>query len=162
MKLRHLTTSALALIVMAACTDLTGVDDATDVHDETGVDDATAVEPTDLAGEWRSTEIILTSLEDNTLFVNLTTQDQAQVTLMLDAEGSYTFTFVSDVEPIENEAGVYTVVEGTLTTDPTGEKPPETWTISRNGDSMTLEGLDDYDFTPDNFVDVSAVLKLTR
>ena len=144
MKLRHLTTSALALILMAACTDATGV------------------EPDDLAGEWTSTSILLTSLGDNPQSVNLTAQDAAEITLMLEADGSYTFTFVSDVEETENEAGEYTVVDGTLTTDPTGEKGPETWTISRDGNTMTLTGSDDYAFTQEVFVDVTMLITLTR
>ncbi len=150
MKLRHLTTSAVALILMAACTELTGVDETT------------GVQPDALAGTWTATSMVLTSVANSTLSVDLVAQDGAVVTLVLGADGTYTFTFVSDVEPTENETGIYTVSGSTLTIDPTGTKGQEAFTISRTGDTMTMTGADDYDFTPNVFVDVVMVITLTR
>ena len=151
MKLRHMTTSALALILMAACTEVTGVDDET-----------TGVEPDELAGTWTSTSMVLTSVADNTLSVDLVAEEGAVATLVLETNGTYTFTFVSDVEATENEAGTYTVSGSTLTIDPTGTKGPETFTVSRTGDTMTLTGDDDYEFTPNVYEDVLMVIILTR
>ena len=150
MKLRHMTTSALALILMAACTEATGVEE-------------TSLETDDLAGTWTATSMVLTSLADNTLSVDLVAQDGALVTLVLGADGTYDFTFVSDVELTENEVGTYTVSGSSLTIDPTGTaEGPETFTISRTGDTMTLTGADDHDFTPGQWVDVTMVITLTR
>ena len=69
MKLRHLTTSALALIVMAACTDDTSV----------------GVEPDDLAGTWSSTSFILTSAVNPSMSMDLVAEEGALVTLVLGA-----------------------------------------------------------------------------
>jgi hypothetical protein len=150
MKLGNLTISALALILMTACTEATGVDETT------------GVEPDALAGTWTSTSMVLTSVANNTLSIDLVAEDGPVATVVLGADGTYTFTYVSDVEPTENETGTYTVSGSTLTIDPTGTKGPETFTISRTGDTMTMTGLDNYDFTPGVFVDATMVIVLTR
>jgi hypothetical protein len=138
MKLRHLTTSALALILMAACTDATS---------------GTGVAPDDIAGTWTATSLIFTSVADNTVSLDEVT-DGTVVTLVLRADGTYTFTFVSDLEN-ENETGTYTVSGTSLTVTAVTPTPldPETMTISRVGDTMTLTLDDIYDFTPDDTVD---------
>jgi hypothetical protein len=138
---------------MAACSDATGTD-------ATGTD--TSTEPADLAGTWTATSFVLTSVANPATSVDLVAQDGAVVTLVLGADETYDFTYVSDVEPTENETGTYTVSGSTLTIDPTGTKGPEAFTISRAGDTMTLTGDDDYDFTPNVFVDVVMVITLTR
>jgi hypothetical protein len=88
MKLRYLTTSALALIVMAACTDTT-----------------VGVEPDDLAGTWTSTSFVLTSKANPSMSLDLVAEEGAEVILVLGADGAYTFTFTSTVEDTENETG---------------------------------------------------------
>ena len=137
MKLRHLTTSALALIVMAACTDATG----------------TGVEPDDIAGTWTATSLIFTSVADNTVSLDEVAEG-AVVTLVLETDGTYTFTFVFGLEN-ENETGTYTVSGSSMTVTAVTPEPldPETMTISRVGDTMTLTLDDIYDFTPDDAVD---------
>ena len=71
MKHKHLTISALALILMSACTEATGV------------------EPNDLAGTWTSTSIVFTSVADPTLSVDLATEG-ATMSLTWNADGTYT------------------------------------------------------------------------
>jgi hypothetical protein len=148
MKLRNLTISAVALILMAACTDATG---------------GTGVEPDDLAGTWTSTSFVLTSVATPTVSLDLVAVDGAVVTLVLGTDGTYTFTFVSNVEDTENETGTYTVVGNTLSTTPTGTGGPETMAISRNGDTMTLTMDDDFDFDDNGTFDAAVlVIVLTR
>ena len=53
--------------------------------------------------------MVLTSVANTTLSVDLVAQDGAVVTLVLLADATYTFTFSSALEPTENEAGAYTV-----------------------------------------------------
>ena len=108
MKLRHLTTSAVALILMAACTDATGV----------------GVEPDDLAGTWASTSLVLTSVANPSTTMDLVAEEGAAVTLVLGADGTYTFTFTSTVEPTENETGTYTVLGNTMTVT---QSPQRVW-----------------------------------
>jgi len=131
---------------MAACTDATG---------------GTGVEPDDLAGTWTATSIVFTSVADPTLSVD-EVADGATMSLTLSASGTYSWTFVFPGEPTENETGTYMVSGSTLTIDPTGTKGPETMTISRNGDTMTLTLADEYDFTLDVFVPATLVITLTR
>ena len=128
MKLRHLTTSALALILMAACTDATGV----------------GVEPDDLVGKWTSTSLIFTSVADPSVSMDLVAEEGAQVILVLGADGAYTFTFTSDVEATENETGTYTVSGNIMTVTPVTPEglEPEDILIARVGDTLTLT-LDD-------------------
>ena len=97
MKHKHLTISALALILMSACTEATGV------------------EPNDLAGTWTATSIVFTSVTDPTLTVDLATEG-ATMSLTLNADGTYSWAFVFPGEPTENETGTYTVSGNTLTT----------------------------------------------
>jgi len=73
MKHKHLTISALALILMSACTEATGV----------------GVEPNDLAGTWTSTSIVFTSVADPTLSVDLATEGTT-MSLTLNTDGTYT------------------------------------------------------------------------
>ncbi len=67
MKNRHLAISALAVILMTACTDATGV----------------GVEPDDLAGTWTSTSFVLTSVANPSMSMDLVAEEGAQVTLVL-------------------------------------------------------------------------------
>ena len=87
--------------MMAACTDLTGVDDATGVDDETGVDDPTAVEPTNLAGTWTATSIVFTQTAAPMASVDQVADFGASMTLALSADGTYAWTFVlpGDLRP---------------------------------------------------------------
>ena len=132
MKLRHLTTSALALIVMAACTDT-----------------SVGVEPNDLAGSWTSTSLVLTSVASPSMTMDLVAEEGALVTLVLGADGAYTFTFTSTVEPTENETGTYTVLGNTMTVTPVTPAglEVEEITIVRVGDTLTLTLDDEVVFT---------------
>ena len=68
----------------------------------------------------------------------------AELTLVLVADATYTFT--SPLDPTENEAGSYAVVGTTLTLSQTGTGSPKPFMISRDGNTMTLTGLDTWDF----------------
>ena len=122
MKHKHLTISALALILMAACIDAAG---------------GTGVEPDDLAGTWTSTSLILTSVANLSMSMDLVAEEGATMTIVLGADGTYTFTFVSDVEPTENETGSYTVAGNIMTITPT-DGLEETIVILRDGNTMTM------------------------
>ena len=128
MKLRHLTTSAVALILMAACTDDTSV----------------GVEPDDLAGTWTSTSFVLTSVENPSMTMDLVEEEGALVTLVLGADGAYDFTFTSTVEETEHEEGTYVVSGNIMTITPVVPEglDPEAIGIVRVGDTLTLT-LDD-------------------
>ncbi len=149
MKLRHMTTSALALILMAACTEATGV----------------GVEPDELAGTWTSTSMIITSVADPTVSMDLVAEEGAAVTLVLGADGTYTFTFTSTVEETENETGTYVVSGNTMTVNPVTPAglEPEVITIARVGDTLTLTLDDEIVFTPGaNAAAAVLVIILTR
>ena len=70
----------------------------------------------------------------------------ATVTLVLNADGGYSFASTSPGEAPEIEIGTYAVAGDVLTITPVGEDP-ETFTIARDGDTMTLTGDDDFDFS---------------
>ncbi len=73
MKLRHLTTSAMALIVMSVCTDSTGL------------------EVDDLTGTWTASSIVFTSTADATVSADLVADEGASFVLTLGADATYTF-----------------------------------------------------------------------
>ena len=134
MRKRHLTISALALILMAACTDATGVE-------------GTGVEPDALAGTWTATSLVFTQTAAPNQIVEEVSLG-ATMTLMLAADGSYTFAGTFPNEPAENETGTYIVSGSTMTITPADvTKAPETMGISRNGNTLTLTMTDTYDFT---------------
>ncbi len=145
MKNRYLISSALALLLMTACGDATGV------------------EPDDLAGTWTATSIVFTQTAAPNATLDVVDVDGATVTLVLAAEATYTFTFTSPLEPTENEAGAYTVTGTNLNLSPTGTGSPETFTISRDGDTMTLTGSDTFEFDPQVGEEAATmVITLTR
>ena len=131
MKLRHLTTSALALILISGCGD----------------DDGTGVEPDEIAGTWTATSLVFTQVATPMATADPVVDGGAVVTLVFDADGTYTFSFVLAPDPDDTEAGAYAVSGSTLTLTPTGETA-ETLTISRDGDTMTLTGSDTFEFDP--------------
>ena len=148
MKLRYLTTSALALIVMAACTDTT-----------------VGVEPDDLAGTWTSTSFVLTSKANPSMSLDLVAEEGAEVILVLGADGAYTFTFTSTVEPTENETGTFTVSGNTMTVTPVTPDglEPEVIGIVRVGDTLTLTLDDEVVFTDGGQAEAAVlVIVLTR
>ena len=146
MKLKHLTIPLMALTLMGACTD----------------DGATGVEVDDLAGTWTATAMVFTSAADPLTFVDLVPEGAA-LTLVLGAEGSYSFIYVSPWEPTEDEAGVYEVSGTTLTLSVTGTGSPEAWEISRNGDTMTLtDSAEVFDFVDGVEEDATLVITLVR
>ena len=151
MKLRHLTTSALALILIAGCGD-----------------DSTGLEPDDLAGTWTATSMLFTSTADSTVTADLVVDDMAVLTLVLVGDATYTFTFVFPPDPTEDEteAGDYTVTGTNLNLSPTGTGSPETLAIARDGDTMTLTDANEmFDFDPQppvNDEPATLVITLTR
>ena len=147
MKHKHLTISALALILMAACTDATG---------------GTGVEPDDLAGTWTSMSFILTSVANPSMSMDLVAEEGAAVTIVLGADGTYTFTFVSHVEPTENETGTYTVAGNIMTITPT-DGLEETFVILRDGNTMTMTVDDEIVFIDGTNAEAAVlVITLTR
>jgi len=148
MKLKHLTISALALILIAGCGD----------------DDGVGVEPDDIAGTWTATSMLFTSTADPTVTADLVVDDMAVLTIVFGSNGSYTFTFVFPPDPTEDEIeiGTYTVGETTITLTPTGSSQTETFAIERDGDTMTLTDDDDYDFGSGTDEPATLVITLTR
>ena len=145
MNKKHLTISALALILMSACTDSA----------------LTGVEPDALAGTWTATSIIITSVANPTLSTEEVAEGAA-LTLTLGPDVSYIFAFTFPGEPDENETGTYTVNGSTFTTTPV-EGIPEEFTIERDGDTMTLTGEDMSDFGGEgNEEAATVVITLTR
>ena len=124
MKLRHLTTSALAVMLIAGCDDTT-----------------TGVDSDDIAGTWTATKIVFTQTAAPMTVVDEVDKG-ASLTLVLGLDDSYTFTFTS---PDENEAetGTYSVSGSTITLTETGSTQTETFEISRDEDTMTLTDDDD-------------------
>ena len=143
MKHKHLTISALALILMSACTEATGV------------------EPNDLAGTWTATSIVFTSVADPMLTLDLATEG-ATMSLPLNADSTYSWAFVFPGEPTENETGTYTVSGNTMTINDSSQGSPETFTIVRSGDTLTLTLADVFDFAEGVEVDATVVIVLTR
>ena len=142
MKLKHLTFSALALMLMSGCGDSTGV------------------EVDDLAGLWTASSVVFTSVADPAVSVDIVTEG-ATVTLTLGADGSYTLVITDPVDPTETESGSYVAAGSTLTLSETGTGSPEPFTIVRSGDSMTLTDTnDDFDFNDDQ-AETDAILVIT-
>ncbi len=129
MKLRHLTTATLALILMTGCGD----------------DGGTGVDPDDIAGTWTATSMLFTQVAAPNATYDIIVEDVATLVVVFNAAGTYTFTFTFPPQPDENETGTYSVSGNTLTSTPTGGVA-ETTEISRNGDTMTLTDDDDWDF----------------
>ena len=144
MKLRHLTIPALALTLMGACTD----------------DGVTGVEPDDLAGTWTATAIVFSSVADPNTSVDVVPEGAA-LTLVLSADGTYSFVSVFPGEPDEDETGTYTVSGDVMTITPTG-MDPETFAVSRDGDTMTLTDSDTFDFGQGVEEDALLVITLVR
>jgi hypothetical protein len=113
--------TVVALPLLAACGDAT-----------------TGVQPEDLAGTWTSTSIIATSKADPSVSENLTDQGVTDV-ITIEASGSYSVTRSVEGGGSDTDTGTL-IVEGntvTLTTD--GIDDQVSGTITRSGDTLTLE-----------------------
>jgi hypothetical protein len=138
---------------MAACTDATGVDETT------------GVEPDALTGTWTSTSFVLTSVANPSMTMDLVAEEGALLTLVLGADGAYTFTFTSTVEPTENETGTYTVSGNIMTVIPVTPAglAAEVIGIVRVGDTLTLTLDDEVVFTDGGNAEAAVlVIVLTR
>jgi hypothetical protein len=132
MNKRHLLTSALSLIMATACSDSTGVETA------------------DLLGEWEAQSMVMSSVEDPTMTVDLM-ELGADVTVTFTADATYTV-FETESDGYEDESGTYTVSGSVLTTVEMVEGQAgdsEEMAIVLNGNSMTLTMSDIFDFNDD-------------
>jgi len=87
----------------------------------------------------------------------------AALTLTLSAAATYDFLFTFPMEDDEVESGSYVVTGNTLALSPTGTGSPESFTIARNGDTMTLTSDDEFDFDDDQVEEPAiSVITLTR
>jgi len=137
----------MALILMTACTDATGL----------AVDE--------IAGTWIASSMVFTSAADATVTAEMVA-DGATLTLVLGADNTFTLTLTELQEDDEVDTGTYTVVGSTLTISDSLEDTTDTFAIARDGDTMTLTILDEeFDFddnpeTPED--DATLVVTLSR
>mgnify|MGYP001046658334 FL=1 len=90
--------------------------------DDTGTDaeaEETSVEADDIAGTWTATSMLFTQTAAPNATEDPVVDGGAVLTLVLNATGTYAFTFVLAPEN-EAEAGAYTVSGSTITITPTG------------------------------------------
>ena len=139
MNSRRLATSALALMLMTACGDSTGL------------------EPSDLQGIWNADSMVYTSTADPTLTVDLIA-DGATLELQLAADGMFLWTLSGVGFASSVSTGAYGAVGGILTLTPAGS--PQRFMITRDGNNMTLTADDAYDFDEDS-ISEAATLRIT-
>ena len=123
--------------------------------------DATGVEPDDIAGTWTATAMVFTSVEDAELTADLA-DEQATLTLVLDAVEGFTLTFTMPGQDDEIDEGTYDVVGSDLRLSDSIELTGDVYTIARDGDTMTLTILDEFEFEPDVASAATLVITLTR
>ena len=138
---RHLAISAVALMLMTACGDATGL------------------EPADLQGTWTANSMVFTSTADPTLTVDLIVEG-ATLSLQLAADGMFLWTLTELGSTPATSMGAYSVVGSTLTLTDPGQGSSDPFTITRDGNNMTLTGSDEYDFDEDG-LDEDATLRIT-
>ena len=143
MNKRHLTIPALALILMSACTDATGV------------------EPVDLAGTWTATSIVYTGVENAELSVDVT-DEGVTLTLVLGADETFTQTVTEPGLDDEIDTGTYSIADTILTLSDSLEDLTDLFTIARDGDTMTLTIAEEFEFANDVPVAATLVITLTR
>lgn len=144
MKLRHLTTGAMALILISACSDATGVTED------------------DLAGTWTASSMVFTSVENHELTADVIA-DGASLVLTLGADGTFSVVLNFPGEPVEDDTGTYTVTGSTLVFSDSVESTTDTFTIARDGDTMTLTLSDEvFDFVDGVEEAATLVITLTR
>ena len=139
MNSRRLGISALALMLVTACGDATGL------------------EPADLQGTWVANSMVFTSTADPTLTVDLIAGGTA-LSLQLAADGMFLWTLTEVGAAPATSTGAYSVVGSTLTLTAAGTS--EAFTITRDGNNMTLTANDEYDFDEDG-LDEAAMLRVT-
>ena len=144
MKKSNLIISALALILMSACGDATGI------------------EPDDLAGIWTAQSMVLTNTADATQTVDYMALG-ASTTLTFAADATYTWIFTDPGLAAETRTGSYSVVGTTLTLSESGTGSPEPFAAVRAGNTLTLTGVDTYDFDSDTVEEAATLtIVLTR
>ncbi len=124
-----------------------------------GCGDSTGVSVNDLAGTWTATQYVFTSQVDASQTVDLITQG-GSFTLTILEDSTFTSQFLEPGEELKTRTGTVTVVGSTITIAESGQGSPEAFTVSRDGNAMTLIMLnEDYDFDGDD-VDEDATLRI--
>ena len=140
MKLRHLITSALALILMSACTD--------------GLVDVNVDE---IVGTWNATSMVFTSDADSEVSVDLIAEG-ATLSVVLSAEGTYSLLIQEPGFEPEDEGGTYSVDGAILTLDPNEFEEDDSFETVLNGNSLTLTSSDDeFDFNDDEIEEAASL-----
>ena len=142
MKNRHLISSALALVLMTACSEATGV------------------EPADLEGTWTAQSMVFTSVETPSLSVDVIPLGAA-LSLTLEADATFSITMSFPGETAETDTGTYSVSGSTMTITEEGQDP-ESFGFARTGDNMTITMDDSFDFTEGSDEPATLVIGLTR
>ena len=124
MRKRHLTIPLLALTLMTACTDGTGI------------------EPDDLAGIWTANSMVFTSVADTSVSMDMITEG-ATLSVTLGEDAGYVLVLTFPEEEDENELGTYVVDATTITFTPTGEGEVTVFGIARDGDILVLSDDDE-------------------
>jgi hypothetical protein len=134
-----------------------------------GQSNTTAPPPEQLVGTWNATSVELVSMANPAVRVDLVADLGASVTLVLDADDSFTLTVAYTGDEPGGPWGMNSVVRGTWSTSDVltlQTSPTSQWQFEAvlDGDSLTLSEADtSFDFTGDGMVeDADLGFELTR
>lgn len=123
--------------------------------------DSTGVTPSDLEGTWTAQSVLFTNMVSSSETFDLIANGGSYaITLMPDGEFTSSFTFEQESESL---SGTYSVSGSQITISESGQGSPETFSITRDGNTMVLSGIDSWDFDEDGTEeDATLVVTLTR
>ena len=114
-------------------------------------DDAAGPSPSEITGTWQATHVEYVSVAQPTVSVDLIVDEDYTVTLVLAANGSYTFTQTPPGEPPQTSTGTWEVDGDVFDVAPTGTQYRLQFEIALSGNTLSLSGADaEYDFDGDD------------
>jgi len=113
-------------------------------------DDAAGPSPSEITGTWQATKVEYVSTAQPTVSVDLIADEDYTVTLVLAANGSYTFTQTPPGEQPQTSTGTWELDGDVFDVAPTGTQYRLQFEIALSGNTLSLSGADaEYDFDGD-------------
>ena len=125
--------------------------------------DSAGPSPSEITGTWQATQVEYVSVAQPSVSVDLIADEDYSATLVLAANGSYTFTLTPPADQPQVTTGTWELAGDVLNVAPTGTQFRLQFDIALSGNTLRLTGAGaEYEFVDNQPEDATLNLVLTR